>query len=193
VTYNPAQDLAKYGGKDMDKNEKQYIVGYLAGGLLVLVLVPLGLYGLGRALDPLIPTPLIASTGLRVALTIILAVIGMLFGFWSIIVQRTIGEGGPVQVGNVDISPRTRKLVVSGPYKYTRNPMLFGAFGMYAAFAVGINSIFALAGVLVFIIGMLIFVKRSEEPRLQRDFGEQYLKYRRQVSMFIPWFQRRIR
>jgi protein-S-isoprenylcysteine O-methyltransferase Ste14 len=32
-----------------------------------------------------------------------------------------------------------------------------------------------------------------EEKRLLKDFGNQYEEYRETVSMFIPWFQRRIK
>jgi protein-S-isoprenylcysteine O-methyltransferase Ste14 len=56
-------------------------------------------------------------------------------------IQNVIGKGGPVEIGNIEISPKTENLAVSGPYKNTRNPMLFGTFLVYLAFALFINSI----------------------------------------------------
>jgi protein-S-isoprenylcysteine O-methyltransferase Ste14 len=89
------------------------------------------------------------------------------------------------------VSPKTQNLVVTGPYKYTRNPMLFGACTYYYAVAVYCNSVIAVAAVVLFMTFMLIFVKLTEEPRLLKDFGNDYEEYRRRVSMFIPWTQKR--
>lgn len=127
----------------------------------------------------------------QIVLVCILFLIGAIFGIWSIIVQNTIGEGGPLQIGNLEISPKTKNLVVTGPYKYTRNPMLFGACLIYFAFAVYLNSITAIIVVFFFMAFMLIFVKLSEEKRLLKDFGESYEDYRERVSMFIPWFPKK--
>jgi len=97
-----------------------------------------------------------------------------------------------VEIGNIEISPKTKNLVVSGPYKYTRNPMLFGTFLMYLAFALFMNSITAVVLISAIFIFMLTVVVKMEEKRLLKDFGKQYEEYRKKVSMFIPWFQRKI-
>jgi len=34
---------------------------------------------------------------------------------------------------------------------------------------------------------------KMEEKRLLKDFGNQYEEYRKKVSMFIPWFHRKIK
>jgi protein-S-isoprenylcysteine O-methyltransferase Ste14 len=91
----------------------------------------------------------------------------------------------------MEVSPKTQNLVVTGPYKYTRNPMLFGACVYYYAVAVYLNSVIAVALVALFMTCMLIFVKLTEEPRLLKDFGADYEEYRRRVSMFVPWMQKR--
>lgn len=124
---------------------------------------------------------------------IILLLTGLIYGIWSVIIQNTIGEGGPVEIGNIEISPKTKNLVVSGPYKNTRNPMLFGTFLIYLAFALFINSITSVVIVCAIFVFMLTVVVKMEEKRLLKDFGNQYEDYRKKVSMFIPWFQRRIR
>ena len=89
-----------------------------------------------------------------------------------------------------EISPKTQNLVVTGPYKYSRNPMLFGACAFYYGVAVYLNSPIAAALVTLFMTFMLIFVKLTEEPRLLKDFGSDYEEYRRRVSMFVPWMQK---
>jgi protein-S-isoprenylcysteine O-methyltransferase Ste14 len=169
----------------------QHILGYLIGGSLFLVLVPLGLYRLSRSFDHLIGMQLIPIAGLRVTASVILSLFGLLFALWSIVVQNRIGKGGPLEVADMEVSPKTQNLVVTGPYKYTRNPMLLGACVYYCAVAIYLNSMIALAIVTLFMIFMLIFVvKLTEEPRLRKDFGSDYEKYRQRVSMFIPWMQK---
>jgi protein-S-isoprenylcysteine O-methyltransferase Ste14 len=110
-----------------------------------------------------------------------------------VIIQDTVGQGGPLEIGNIEISPKTKNLVVSGPYKYTRNPMLFGTLLIYLAFALFINSITSVVLVSAIFVFMLTVVVKMEEKRLLKDFGNQYEEYRKTVSMFIPWFQRKIK
>ncbi len=163
------------------------MAGYVLGGLIFLILIPYGLFRVSISYYYLLPMQLIPFPALRFVLSIILFVIGLLFAFWSNIIQNTKGEGGPVQFANVEISPKTQHLVVTGPYRYTRNPMLFGACMLYYGVAIYLNSIVALILVALFMIFMLVFVKLTEEPRLLKDFGSEYEEYRRKVSMFIPW------
>lgn len=173
------------------KKEVQQSIGYLVGGSLVLMIIPFGIYRAAKQFDPLFGLPLFQIDWVRNILVVVLFIIGSTFGVWSIVVQNTVGKGGPLQIGKINISPKTQNLVVTGPYKYSRNPMLFGASLMYLAFAAYLNSITAGITVIVFMIFMLCFVKLSEEKRLLRDFGESYLQYRKHVSMFIPWFPKK--
>ena len=173
------------------KRDVQYILGYVIGGLLVLVLIPRGLWRASQAFDHLIGRQLIPITGLQLTLAIALSLFGLLFGVWSIIVQNIVGKGGPLEVAGMEVSPKTQNLVVTGPYRYTRNPMLFGACAFYYGVAVYLNSLIAAAIVTLFMTFMLIFVKLTEERRLLKDFGNDYEEYRRRVSMFVPWTQRR--
>ncbi len=175
------------------KRTVQYILGYVIGGLLVLILIPLGLRRVSRAFDHVTGIQLIPIPAVRVTLAVGLSLFGLLFGVWSIVVQNRIGKGGPLEVAGIEVSPKTQNLVVTGPYKYTRNPMLFGACVYYFAIAVYLNSVIAVAAVVFFKTFMLIFVKLTEEPRLLKDFGKDYEEYRQRVSMFVPWTQKRRR
>ena len=172
--------------------DKKMILGYIVGGLLVIVLVPSIIYGITSLCDSVYRIEVIQSAVIRWIILMILLVIGLVYGIWSVIIQNTFGQGGPVEIGNIEISPKTQNLVVSGPYKYTRNPMLFGTFLMYLAFALFMNSITAVVLISAIFIVMLTVVVKMEEKRLLKDFGKQYEDYRKKVSMFIPWFQRKI-
>jgi protein-S-isoprenylcysteine O-methyltransferase Ste14 len=93
----------------------------------------------------------------------------------------------------MEVSPKTQNLVVTGPYKYTRNPMLLGACIYYYGVAVYLNSVITVAIVALFMTFMLIFVKLTEDRRLLKEFGTNYEEYRQRVSMFVPWTQKRHR
>jgi len=88
-----------------------------------------------------------------------------------------IGKGGPTEGAGIALSPKTKKLVTSGPYKYTRNTMVFGAFCLYFGFSILLNSlvnVFVLSFLLLF---ALQYLKSSEEKRLLKDFGQDFLNY----------------
>ena len=173
--------------------DKKMILGYFVGGLLVIVLIPSIIYIITSLLDNIYRLEIIQNSIIKWIIIIILLITGLIYGIWSLIVQNTIGEGGPVEIGNIEISPKTKNLVVSGPYKNTRNPMLFGAFLIYLAFALFINSITSVIIVCGLIVFMLTVVVKMEEKRLLKDFGNQYEEYRKRVSVFIPWFQKEIK
>ncbi len=169
------------------------ILGYIVGGLLVIGLAPSIIYIITSLFNNIYRIEIIQNTVIKWILIIVFLVIGLIYGIWSIIVQNAIGKGGPVEIGNIEISPKTENLVVSGPYKNTRNPMLFGTFLIYLAFALYLNSITSVVFVSVIFVFMLTVVVKMEEKRLLKDFGNQYEEYRKKVSKFIPWFQRKIK
>ena len=171
--------------------DKKMILGYIVGGLLVILLVPSVIYLITSLIDNVYRVEIFRNPIIKWTIIIILFVTGFIYGIWSLIIQNTVGQGGPVEIGNIEISPKTKNLVVSGPYKYTRNPMLFGAFLIYLAFALFINSVISVVIVCVLIVFMLTVVVKMEEKRLLKDFGDQYEEYRKTVSRFIPWFQRK--
>ena len=175
------------------KRTVHYVLGYVAAGLLVLGLMPGGLWLASAAFDHLTGTQLIPDAGLRVAVAAALALLGLPLGVWSVVVQNTIGQGGPAEIAGIEVTPKTQSLVVTGPYKYTRNPMLLGACVFYYGLAILLDSVAAVALVTLFMAIMLAEVKLIEEPRLLKDFGDEYDEYRRRVSMFVPWRPRQPR
>jgi len=171
--------------------DKKMITGYIAGGLLVIVLVPSIINLITSVVDNVYRVEIFRNSIIKWTIIILLFLTGLIYGIWSLIVQNTVGKGGPVAIGNIEISPKTKNLVVSGPYKNTRNPMLFGAFLMYLAFALFLNSVTAVVIVCALIVFMLTVVVKMEEKRLLKDFGNEYKEYRKKISLFIPWFQKK--
>jgi protein-S-isoprenylcysteine O-methyltransferase Ste14 len=166
------------------------ILGYIIGGLLVLIIMPSIIYLVTILVDKIYRINIIQNNALKLIIAFLLLIIGFSFGISSIIYQNVIGKGGPVEISNIEISPKTKNLVTTGPYRFTRNPMLFGTFLIYFALAILLNSITAVFIVAIFVIFMLIVVVKKEEERLVKDFGNQYVQYRNKTSMIIPWFPR---
>jgi len=113
----------------------------------------------------------------------------LLFGGYFVIESiRTLlinGEGIPL--GDILPNEQTTKLITSGIYGKTRNPMLFGYLLCHIAFGIIIDSIsvsFILPG--IFIILWSLWLKMQEEPTLESRFGERYKEYKKVTPYLIP-------
>jgi protein-S-isoprenylcysteine O-methyltransferase Ste14 len=79
-----------------------------------------------------------------------------------------------------------RRLVVEGPYRYVRNPMISGVIFLVFGEALLLLS-WPLARWAVAVLAMnMIYIPLLEEPMLEERFGEPYRAYRRRVRRFIP-------
>lgn len=79
-----------------------------------------------------------------------------------------------------------RRLVVSGPYRFVRNPMYVGAGSAVLGAALYLESAALAVFVLVFWLVAHVFVRVYEEPTLQRTFGTDYEAYCRRVGRWWP-------
>lgn len=79
-----------------------------------------------------------------------------------------------------------RRLVVVGPYSWVRNPIYVAASLVIGGEALLFVSLPLLLYLVVAAVGVHLFVILYEEPNLGRQFGEQYLAYRRNVPRWIP-------
>jgi protein-S-isoprenylcysteine O-methyltransferase Ste14 len=165
----------------------RHITGYIIGCLLFLAIIPYIIYIF--SINTINITPFRIPKNNYIALTIsgILLLIGIVFVIWSNLYLFIKGKGGPADVFGIEISPRTKHLVIAGPYRHTRNPMVFGAFSCYFAFGIFLNSVMTLVvlGLSLFII--VLYLKNTEEKRLLNDFREEFIQYKKHVSMIFPW------
>jgi protein-S-isoprenylcysteine O-methyltransferase Ste14 len=87
--------------------------------------------------------------------------------------------------GTLSPADPTKRLVIHGLYKYSRNPMYLGVMLILIGESIFFNSTqLWLYSFFVFICFNL-FVLLVEEPRLRRDFSSEYEEYCRKVGR---WF-----
>ena len=79
-----------------------------------------------------------------------------------------------------------RNLVLHGPYRYVRNPMISSVVFMLFGEALVLRSEPQLQWALIFLAANLVHIPFIEEPQLERRFGAVYDEYRRNVPRLLP-------
>jgi len=147
----------------------------------VAVLVPLWIarrYGV---------EPLLGSGGATGALQVI-GVAFLLLGlvFFTASLRRFATEGR----GTLAPWDPPRELVVRGPYRYVRNPMISGVvlvlFGESLVLLSAAHAVWAAC----FLTLNLVYIPLVEEPQLARRFGAPYREYCRHVPRVVPRLRR---
>lgn len=99
---------------------------------------------------------------------------------WSILTFVFMGKGTPAP-----FDP-PRRLVVSGPFRYLRNPIYVGAVAAMAGAALYFRSWGLLAYAAAIGVTFHVLVRAYEEPVLRRTFGAEYDAYCARVPRW-PW------
>jgi protein-S-isoprenylcysteine O-methyltransferase Ste14 len=110
----------------------------------------------------------------------VLIIAGFLIYFWCSLSFVFSGKGTPIYT----MPPK--KLVVSGLYRFVRNPMYIGAFLILAGEVLLFQSQDLFAYFLLMFAIINVHVLAFEEPRLSNLFGETYQHYRTSVRRWIP-------
>ena len=154
------------------------ILGYLLGFAIFIAGIPALMWWVA-GMPSLGENPV-----LRLCLAIIIATAGLALSIWSIVYMKRIGKGNPFDAMGHEVAPRTRHLMTDGPYKRSRNPMLSGTYLYYIGVMIALWSWWALLVFAVVATVMMLQV-RSEEKRLEADFGQEYLDYKKKVRRFL--------
>jgi protein-S-isoprenylcysteine O-methyltransferase Ste14 len=121
-----------------------------------------------------------ATAALPIAVGTLLIAAGLALWASTVRLLARVGEG--------TLAPwdPTRRLVVEGPYRYVRNPMITAVMVVLLGQAALLGSLGVLIWCAVlFAINWAFFVA-YEEPALARRFGAPYSAYRANVPRWIP-------
>jgi protein-S-isoprenylcysteine O-methyltransferase Ste14 len=97
------------------------------------------------------------------------------------------GRGTPAPVAP------TEELVVSGLYRYVRNPMYVGVGLAIAAQCLAFRSLGLVVWLALFTVAVTLFVVGYEQPTLRAQYGASYEAYCRSVPAVVPRLRRRPR
>ncbi len=140
-------------------------LGALAAGAMLSFIVPIG-PGIGSA----------NALALTVGATFV--AIGLALASLSARGFRLAGT-------SVIPSEPSTALVVTGPYRFTRNPIYIGFVLAYFGFAIMLTSMW----VLLLLVPVLMILQRGvvvrEEAYLERQFGDAYRKYKARVPRWL--------
>lgn len=154
------------------------ILGYFLGFAIFIAGIPALMWWVSG-------TPSLADIPVgRLYLAILIALAGLALSIWSIVYMKHVGKGNPFDAMGHEVAPRTKHLMTDGPYKISRNPMLSGTYLYYIGILIALWSWWALLIFAVIATVMMLQV-RSEEKRLEADFGQEYLDYKKRTGRFI--------
>ena len=156
------------------------ILGYFLGFAIFIVGLP-ALMWLVAGMPALSDLPV-----MRLYLAVVVALPGLALSIWSIIYMKRVGKGNPFDAVGHEVAPRTKHLMTDGPYKMSRNPMLSGTYLYYLGILLALWNWWALLVFAVIAAVMMIQV-RSEEKRLESDFGQEYLDYKQTTGRFFTF------
>ena len=112
-------------------------------------------------------------------LGIVLVTVPWILPVWAVVVfRREDTEINPT-------SPTNRKLIATGPYRYTRNPMYLGLVLVALGIAVWIGAWpMFLAPIAVFLTANQVHIP-FEEAKMRRQFGATFDDYVGQVRRWV--------
>jgi protein-S-isoprenylcysteine O-methyltransferase Ste14 len=150
----------------------------LIAPVTVAVVIPavITLAGGARAL-PGLPTWLTAAALLIGA---VLITVGIALLAWTVWLFHTTGKG--------TLAPfdPPKRLVVRGPYRHVRNPMITGVVSILFGEAFAFQSPGLLIWAATFLLINMIYFPLVEERGLSKRFGPSYEEYRRNVPRWLP-------
>jgi protein-S-isoprenylcysteine O-methyltransferase Ste14 len=108
----------------------------------------------------------------------------VLFGLYLLSVTNSLF----IRIGKGTLAPwsPTKKLVITGPYRYVRNPMIIGVWIALIGETVALLSLnIGIWAILFFVLNTVYFIL-YEEPNLEKKFGNPYRIYKKNVRRWIP-------
>lgn len=109
----------------------------------------------------------------------------IVFAIGLIVMLRCIIQFAFEGKGTLSPIDPTKRLVVRGLYRYSRNPMYVGVMMILIGEAIVTQSATLWIYLAIIFLAFNLFIMLHEEPRLRKVFGEEYLLYCEKVRR---WF-----
>jgi protein-S-isoprenylcysteine O-methyltransferase Ste14 len=167
-------------------SQKQKLLFLAKQEFFHLLVMPLMLFLIAWLLDKALNLyEILPHTTIILLGSILLLICGLSLSLWTRWIQFKIGQGTPAP------QMPTQKLIIKGPYKYCRNPMILGDVMWLIGLGALLNSLsFILISIFWFVLHLLYY-KFMEEKELIARFGQEYLEYKKRVGFLTPKFNRK--
>jgi protein-S-isoprenylcysteine O-methyltransferase Ste14 len=172
------------------RSSNEYRPTHIAYGYLFFTLVPITIGPvlirlLGSWVDAWVGLGRLLPEDASLALAISCFVLGIPWLVWAAVLDWTKGSGTPLPW----FPPK--QLLVTGPYRYIRNPQTFGAVFWWCGWALISNSPAGLVvGVGAIPTVVCCYIRLVEERELARRFGDAYTEYKATTQFILPGVKR---
>ena len=161
------------------------ILGAWLAIILFGILLPAAYISISRLLDAAMGIQIDPPSAVFIIAGAFFLTIGIFWVLWAYSYIHFVGRGSPIEAFGVALLP-TEQLVTTGPYAYTRNPMLLGYLFVLLGVSLYANTISGLILLPAVGIFAVIYIVLFEEKALTRRFPGEYRAYRRRVPMLFP-------
>ncbi|WP_029114797.1 isoprenylcysteine carboxylmethyltransferase family protein [Mycobacterium sp. URHB0044] len=158
----------------------RHLLSFLVAPVTMTIVIPTLIVGAADVRRPDFDSALGISLGIVGGL-LIAGGVAMLF--WTVYLFDRVGKG---TLGVGEVMGQPVNLVVHGPYRHVRNPMISGVLAILLGEAALFASGWLLLWFAVFFAGLATFIQLWEEPHLTERFGDEYVDYRRNVPRWVP-------
>lgn len=153
------------------KNFPRWVLAILLLPVNVTIFVPLILFDL----DPS------RSNNLEKGVSLFAGLLGLILAISSVKLFAKKGGGGtPAPWDPIN------RLIISGPYRHVRNPMLIGVIIVLFCESLFFNSLAFLIYACVFTVANIVYFPFLEEPALIERYGDKYQAYLNNVPRWVP-------
>ena len=103
---------------------------------------------------------------------------------WLVLTVSSIGTFRRWRTSIIPVRPATAR-VVSGPYRFTRNPMYVGLAALAVALSLFLDTWWTIVLLMPVLLVVRVVVSAPEERYLQRHFGADYVAYTQRVRRWL--------
>jgi protein-S-isoprenylcysteine O-methyltransferase Ste14 len=169
----------------MDRTPKTILAVWISSFFVYYLVLPASLWVSAWLLGLAIAQPPINFGWVNWAVGLLIFVPNMAISIWSLVTLHREGKGTPFP--NV----ATVRLVTTGPYAHSRNPMVASMFSVYWGIGIIAGSLIFIILTSFFFLVMIAVITLFEEKDLERKFGREYLLYRQRTPFMIPRIKNR--
>lgn len=156
------------------------VAKHLRDFIIPIVMTLLLPWGINRLEYHHFGRPLLTSASIQLAAGVLIGLAGLALMLFSIVLM--------IRIAKSTVMPwdPSQNLVITGPYRHLRNPMILGVILLLIGEALILCAYgIAILALAFFILNTVYFVY-FEEPKLEQQFGQEYRQYKANVPRWLP-------